>query len=169
MGIVGLNGINKPVHSAQFSNRFSTHVEQTGDSSDEWDIIDDKGNTIAYVVNEDKSIAEIISKAINEYVDSNGLPSTRNNSQQPRRDVLYRSIEDAIRRSRQTCIDRALDGVSIVGDYGKCMVHAEGKCPSLTDVLNPEKKAMACEHSYLNLILTLVSGKKYMLTLTEVD
>ncbi len=94
--------------------------------------------------------AELIASALSDYSSSNGFPSTRN-VRTPRNDTLLRSIEDCIRRGRQSSTDRALDGMCIIGEYGPCNRHAVGKCPEYHKSMNMGKNGCNFELQSLRL------------------
>lgn len=116
--MVGKNGQDRP-NKAQWSTR------PNGDSA-VWGIYDQNGTIIGEV--DDEKDAKLIVAAVNEYLDIQ-LGQLKSNTGIPHKTTLAKSVMDAIRKSRQQYMDRALFGVIVYGEYGNCVIHEEGSCP----------------------------------------
>lgn len=130
----------------------------------EYGIFNAEGVLVTTVLEEKEAI--LITNAVNEYIDTQrtfGVP----NSGIPRQGTLVRAIMDSVRKSRQRFDDRALEGVSIYGNYDSCIVHAKGECPPF-DPYDIGMKKINCEYLAHSFILSLPNNIRYVCKLEPV-
>jgi len=130
----------------------------------EYSIFNAEGVLVTTVEKEKEAI--LITNAVNEYIDTQrtfGVP----NSGIPRQGTLVRAIMDSVRKSRQRFDDRALEGVSIYGNYDSCIVHAVGECPPF-DPYDIGMKKISCEYLAHSFIISLPNNIQYICKLEPV-